>query len=300
MGKLKFEVEQSTGIIRGNFEEIKKEIAERMSEYDGAIFTEKSKTLGKVIIADLRKQKKEIDDTRKEVKSMWLMPYNDFETKIKELQQLIDAPIELIDRQIKEMEEQRIEKKKAAIREAYDAMSRQAEFAPPLQRIYDTKWENATVKMPTIENLMAESLSEINADLLSIKNMKSESVPEAVEMYKKDFNLAKAITYINNYETQKIEILRREEAKQREKEEWNRRQEIERVRAEERARIAEEQNIRREAVEELKVIDEVSAAPLITKESLRVIYTVVATKEELEEVETALTSLGIYYERRDV
>lgn len=300
MKNLKFEVEQSTGILNGNFEEIKKEVAERMKEFDGAIFTEGSKTLGKAIMADLRKQKKEIDDSRKQVKAQWLMPYNDFELKVKELLQLIDTPIELIDRQIKEMEEQRIEKKNFAIREVYNTMSRQVEFAPPLQAIYDVKWENATVKMPTIENLMAESLNEINADLLSIKNMKSEAVAEAVEMYKRDFNLAKAITYINNYETQKIEILKREEAKQREKDEWNHRQELERVRAEERARITEEQNIRREAVEELKVINEASAAPLITKESLRVIYTVVATAEELEEVETALTSLGIYYERKDV
>lgn len=300
MGKLKFEVEQSTGIIRGNFEEIKKQIAERMSEYDGAVFTEKSKTLGKVILADLRKQKKEIDDTRKDVKSLWLMPYNDFETKIKELLLLIDAPIELIDRQIKEMEEQRILKKKEEIRTAFQELTEGLGDILTLNKIYDTKWENATVKIPAIREAIKVYADKVNTELSTINSMTSEAVPKALEMYKGNLNLAAAVTYINNYEAQKKEILKREEAKQREKDEWNRRQEIERVRAEERARIAEEQNIRREAVEELKVIDEVSAAPLITKESLRVIYTVVATAEELEEVETALTSLGIYYERRDV
>ena len=80
--------------------------------------------------------------------------------------------------------------------------------------------------------------------------------------------------------------------------------EIDRIRREERERIAEEERIRnqarQEAVEEIKTVDDAAAAPLACEASRKVIYTVVATPEELEEIETALTSLGIYYERKDV
>ncbi|WP_347025187.1 DUF1351 domain-containing protein [Hungatella hathewayi] len=44
MSELKFEVAQTNGIIKVNFEELEKGLKEKLSEYEGAVFTEESKT----------------------------------------------------------------------------------------------------------------------------------------------------------------------------------------------------------------------------------------------------------------
>ena len=92
--------------------------------------------------------------------------------------------------------------------------------------------------------------------------------------------------------------------KQKRRRSWRSKKEIEKIRREERARIAEEERIRneakREAVEEIKTVDEAAAAPLTEKHSMKVLYVVVGTMEELQEVEMAFNSWGLYYERKDV
>ena len=47
-------------------------------------------------------------------------------------------------------------------------------------------------------------------------------------------------------------------------------------------------------------MDEAAAAPLTEKHSMKVVYVVVGTMEELQEVEMAFNSWGLYYERKDV
>ena len=42
------------------------------------------------------------------------------------------------------------------------------------------------------------------------------------------------------------------------------------------------------------------AAELTTEESKTVVFTVKATDDEIVEIEMALTSLGVYFERKDV
>ncbi|MFR1846638.1 hypothetical protein [[Clostridium] scindens] len=69
--------------------------------------------------------------------------------------------------------------------------------------------------------------------------------------------------------------------------------------------MAQEQQIReaarRDTVEELKTVDETLAGVWpVAPEAKRVIYTVLGTESELEELETALNSLGLYFERKDV
>ena len=107
-----------------------------------------------------------------------------------------------------------------------------------------------------------------------------------------------------DYKARKKEILAQQERREAERAEALRREEIEKIRREERARIAEEERIRkeakREAVEEIKTVDEAAAAPLTEKQSMKVVYVVVGTMEELQEVEMAFNSWGLYYERKDV
>jgi len=290
---IKFEVQQKNGEISFNFTDIKEKIENKVKEYEGAIFTEESKATAKGEIASLRRLKKDIDDSRKEVKKRWMAPYLDFEERVKQLLGIVDKPICLIDGQVQAFEQKRISEKRDSIRSAYaDLIGDMREFLP-LEKIYNTKWENATVKMPAIKKEITERIAATYKEVQTIKMMESESTGKALEIYKSTLDLSEAVGYINRYESQKAEILRCDN-------ESERREERERIRAEERERIESEKKIREETIQEIKTVDMESAAPLVCDQSVTVIYTVVGTPEELRELETALTSLGLYYERKSV
>lgn len=305
MNDLKFDVALTNGVIKVDFNAVEQEVNARVAEFDGAIVTEESKAFGKRVVADLRKFRTNIVDSNKLVKAEYMKPYDEFKSRVDELLQKIDKPINQINDQIKEMEAVRVAKRKVDIQALYDGVIGEMLEYLPLEKIYDPKWENASVKLPAVKKAMIEVIGKAYEEVTTIKNMDSEAVPKALEMYKRDLSLANAVKYINNYESQRLEILRREEEKKRDLE-------IERIRREERERVAQEQQIReearRETVEQLKSVDEERAAayaPVYTQisepvKTRRVLYTVVGTEEELEELETALNSLGLYFERKDV
>ncbi|MCD7967814.1 MAG: DUF1351 domain-containing protein [Clostridiaceae bacterium] len=298
MSELKFEVAQTNGIIKVNFEELENGLREKLAEYEGAVFTEESRTTAKGELANLRKLRKEIEDSRKQVKAEWMKPYDAFKVRVDGLLEIVDKPVNLIDSQLKEMEAVRVAKRKEDIQALYDSVIGEMQEYLSLEKIYDTKWENSSVKLPAVKKAMIELIGKVYEEVTTIKNMDSEVVPKALEMYKRDLSLANAVRYINNYESQRLEILRREEEKKRDLE-------IERIRREERERVAQEQQIReetrRETVDELKSVDESLAGVWpVAPEAKKVIYTVLGTESELEELETALNSLGLYFERKDV
>lgn len=298
MSELKFEVVQTAGVINANFEEYEQQIKAEVSEYEGALFTEDSKAFGKKVIAEMRKKRASVVEATRQVKTEWLKPYDEFKVQVDGLLQYVDKHINDIDSQLKEMEAVRVAKRKADIKALYDSVIGEMLEYLPLEKIYDLKWENASVKLPAVKKAMIEAIGKVYEEVTTIKNMDSEVIPKALEMYKRDLSLANAVKYINNYESQRLEILRREEEKKRDLE-------IERIRREERERVAQEQQIReaarRDTVEELKTVDETLAGVWpVEPEAKRVIYTVLGTESELEELETALNSLGLYFERKDV
>ena len=298
MSELKFEVVQTAGVINANFEEYEQQIKAEVSEYEGALFTEDSKAFGKKVIAEMRKKRASVVEATRQVKTEWLKPYDEFKVQVDGLLQYVDKHINDIDSQLKEMEAVRVAKRKADIQALYDSVIGEMLDYLPLEKIYDSKWENASVKLPAVKKAMIEVIGKSYEEVTTIKNMDSEAVPKALEMYKRDLSLANAVKYINNYESQRLEILRREEEKKRDLE-------IERIRREERDRVAQEQQIReetrRETVDELKSVDESLAGVWpVAPEAKKVIYTVLGTESELEELETALNSLGLYFERKDV
>ena len=76
--------------------------------------------------------------------------------------------------------------------------------------------------------------------------MNSESEDKAIEVYKNNLDLAEAITYINQFEQQKRDIIAREEEMHRKEEEARvRREEREKLEAEQKARAAVEEERRR-------------------------------------------------------
>jgi hypothetical protein len=224
MEEIRVNVEQKNGVIGFNFEEIKEKLNSELEIYKNMIFTEDSKTEAKKTIASLRKLKKSVNDKKLEVKKSFMIPYTNFEAQVKELDNLIDEPINFINNQVEEFERRRVEEKKSLISEIYtEIMAEHVEASGylPLQRIYDSKWENATTTKKAITEAIAERVDHVEKDLGIIRSMGSEFEDKGIEKYKATLELSDAIEVMNQYQKQKEEILRRqeEEAKRKAEEE---------------------------------------------------------------------------------
>lgn len=249
MEEVRAVIVQQEGTVSCNFEEVEGYIKERLKEYDGAIFTEESKGYAKKELAKLRAEKKELNDNLRDAKKKYMAPWDAFEPKAKELINLFDEPITLIDGQVKAFEEDRIAQKKALIEAIYTELVGDLADIIPLERIYNPKWENATMKEKAIREEVLAQATAARIALDTIHGMHSDAETKALDVFKQTLSLPEAISCINAYEAQKAEILRKEQERKRE-------EELERIRREEREKleaerkVLEEQEAQRRAAEE--------------------------------------------------
>lgn len=310
MNELNIKINQQPALIEINFEEIKTSLEAELSGYENAVFTTESKDIAKSTLASLRAKKKELDEARKKIKKEYMKPYDKFDAQCKELLSLFDKPILLIDRQIKEFDEARKEEKRAKIKQAYDEIAAGFEDFLPLSRIYDAKWENATTSMKSIKDSLMEMVKSVRTALDSIKAMHSECEERAIEEYKKNLSLSDAMAYITQYEKQKAEILIREQQRQREEAERVRQAEIQKAVEVERAKVIQEQlpqsntpecEPKQMSFDDIWTPDDSEFSdelPFIQPgKTVKAIYTVIAAPEELEQVEMAFNSIGIYFQK---
>lgn len=218
MEEVRAVITQQEGTVSCNFEEVEAYIKDRLKEYDGAIFTEESKGYAKKELAKLRAEKKELNDNLRDAKKKYMAPWDTFEPKVKELINLFDEPITLIDGQVKAFEEDRIVQKKALIEAIYTELVGDLADIIPLERIYNPKWENATTKEKAIREEVLAQATAARIALDTIRGMRSDAESKALDVYKQTLSLPEAISCINAYEAQKAEILRKEQERQREEE----------------------------------------------------------------------------------
>lgn len=330
MNEIQVVVNQQPGTIQLNYEDIEAMLRKTLSFYKGAVVTEEGKTAAKKEVAYLRKLKKSIDDRRKEVKKEWNQPYEEFNAKVMALMSMIDEPIILIDQQVKAFDEKQRREKREKIRDLYEEIVGDIKEYLSFERAYQSSWENVSTSMKKVREELQARIDTVSKDILTISSMQSEAVPEALSIYKHSLDAMEAVRHINQYEAQKQRILELERQRKAEEEERRRQAELEWVRAEERKRIEEEERIRREAEEraaekfnvhagemqeekehEAEVLEkeaegfsleetkEDEELPFEQPSTKTVFYKVVATPEELEQVEMAFNSLGIYFSRRD-
>lgn len=305
--ELKLDIKQNPGTITLNFEEIEKAVDERLAEYKGAVFTEDAKDIAKKELASLRKFKKDFESVRKAAKNQWMEPYMEFEAQVKKLTAKIDEPIALIDSQVKEFEATRKAERRALIMNAYEELIGDIAEYTPLEKIWRSQWENASVSMKAVKKEMADLISAAQAAVTALSTMQSDAAPEALGVFRDSQDITKAIAYIQDYEARKKRILEIEAERKRkeaEAEEARRRAEEVRLEAEKQRLEAEKQRMA-ERVAELEaataaIVDPVGDEdlPFETPTTQTVFYRIVATGEEIEQIDTILNSIGVFWERR--
>lgn len=297
MQEINLLVEQKDGSIETNFEEIKAALAAGLEEYKGMVFTAESQPEAKKTVASLRKLKKAMNDRRIEIKKKFMEPYTNFEAQVKELDKLIDEPIDFISGQIEEFERRRVEAKKAMICEIYTGIMAEhgtvMEYLP-LDRIYDSRWENSTTTQKAITEAITAHVEHVEKDLDTIRAMESEFEDKGLAKYRATLELSDAITAMNQYQKQKEEILRRQaEEEQRKAEEEARRAAEEEQR---KAALVHEEPVVPEVVPDV-ALEEEKAVRSATAPEGTVRYEVVADPFQIAQLEAAMREYGIKFRR---
>lgn len=187
---LKIEEYQLPAEIQFNFDEIKLEISEKLKKFENLVYTDDQVKDAKSDRASLNKLKKALQDEKIRRKKEYLKPFEDFENKINEIIKLIDAPVSLIDKQVKEFEE----KKKADKRIEIGAFWETTEHPEwlTLAKIFDERWLNASYSMKQIKEDINGWIEKLNSDLKTLQQLEDFSF-EAIETYKRSLDLNQAI-----------------------------------------------------------------------------------------------------------
>ncbi len=233
-------VNKNLGTIDSNLDAVKASIESYIKDYENYAVSEDTVKDSKKLVSDLRKQQKALDAERMHIKKDWNAPFTEWEKKAKDVIALYDKPILLINDQLLKFEEDRKSKKRADIRVAYVEvvaaidMNNELEDYCPIEKIYDSKWENASVSMKSIKEEIQQKLEAVGMQIDTIRSMESEFEDKGMEEFKKTLNLQSAVQLMNQYKKQKEEILARQEEERKAKEERER-LEAERIAAEQRA-----------------------------------------------------------------
>lgn len=258
MDEIRTIITQESAQITCNFEQVEQAIQSVLAEYKGAVFTEESKAYAKKIVASLRAQKKALQDNLREEKKKYMLPWDEVETQAKRLINMFDEPINLINSQVQAFDEKRIVEKKQLIEHIYfELVPDDLSSYIPMSQIYNPKWENVTVKEKEIRKEITEISLRTKKDIETISSMESDVVSKALSIYQTSLDLTEAVSYINNYERQKQEILaKKQERKQQEEEERIRREEREKMLAEQRAKEEQEEALRQAELEKNAAVEQ--------------------------------------------
>lgn len=272
-----------------NLEALKNELAPKLEQYKNLVVTEDSIKEAKNDKANLNKLKKAISDQRISIKKQYMEPYMLLEAQCKELDSLIDEPIQLIDKQIKVFEEIEKNEKFTELSKAFNAMDLPDWI--DIGDVLNPKWENKTQKLETLKAEMKANSDKLLKEMAEIDKL-YENFPHKIaiiDKYKQEKDFSQTMVY-----AKKLEF------------EYNREQELKaqllKAAEEEKAKQAENaQNAPEAASAKSDVITppaEPTAVPVEPEQAPKIItgkFEVSGTAEQIKALATFMKSNGIKF-----
>ena len=184
-------------VIEFNYEELKDVITAKTSYYETLVYNDNQIKDAKSDRSELNKFKKALNDERIRREKEYLAPFQDFKDKVNELIAIIDKPVAVIDRQIKEYEENERKAKRAEIEAYFNGELREdITTIPPewlkLDAIFIAQWLNKSYSMAGIKDDIKAKVKEILESLVTLADL-PEYGYEATEVYKTSLDMNKAI-----------------------------------------------------------------------------------------------------------
>lgn len=177
--------------IEFNFEELKKELTDKVQFYETLVYTDDQIKQAKADKAALNKLKKALNDERIRREKEYMVPFNAFKAKVNEILAIIEKPVAVIDRQVKEYEKKEEQDKRVRIIELFDELPNKPEWLR-VEQIWDPRWLNKSVSFRMIGDNMLGWCGRIDTELRTIRSL-VEGAFEAEEVYKKTLDLGQAV-----------------------------------------------------------------------------------------------------------
>lgn len=222
MNEISVIVKQNPGAVSWNFQEIKSNLEEQLKVFENTVYDDDSIKSAKTDIASLRALSKTIEDRRKEVKEKCLEPYYTIiEPQAKELTALINKPIAAINAQVQDYEKRRKEKVRAEI-DAYWLQKvpvlPKAIWQKAHDRIYDSRWENATATKKSWKDGIDSGIQQIAGDIETIQSFASKYESDMLQVFYNSLSLQDAIRKMNDLNAQEQRILEQQRREREERE----------------------------------------------------------------------------------
>lgn len=310
MAELNFVVDQTAletvknTKLTANFDEMKEALTEFIEPYTQLIVSEDAIAEAKADRAKINAVAKHVDDYRKLVKKVYTEPLKQFEDKCKELVSICDQGKNNIDYQLAEFEEKRKQEKLASMQEYFVAVCKtmsDPEYVT-FEMALHPKWENKGTSLEECQKYMTEVLQKNDAEVKTIRNLKSEWETSLLNEYQKSHDLL-AVLSLNEQLTEKA---RQEAERKRKEQEERERKQAELERQREEAKKATETASEVEVVQTGQFIteDELKKAITEDQESGQPItvsvcifaFKVSGTIDDITAVKQFMDSKGIRYE----
>lgn len=196
-----------------NYEELKTAAKASMEKYDNLFYTDDQIKTAKADRANLNNFIKVLDGKRKEIKEKCLAPYTAFETKIKELQNLVEEPVARIDMQVKTYENGKKSEKKTEIVRYYKENALEIADLIEFEQIFDERWLNSSVSIASVNKDIDTRIEQIRNDFRAIATLNSEFTMQIKDKYLQTLNLSAALQENERLTTQKAKIQQYEQSK---------------------------------------------------------------------------------------
>lgn len=158
-------IEKKEGVLLTNIDKLETFVQEKLKEYTPDNYKGDADA-AKKDRATLNTSKKSLSQERIKVIKELMKPFEDFETRCKALEKNIDAAALALDEIVKAKEAAEKEVKRAGITEFFN--TRQFSLVP-LEKIFDDKWLNKTVKMKAVQEEIDAKIKKIYADIKTIE-----------------------------------------------------------------------------------------------------------------------------------
>lgn len=196
--------------IQWNYEEVKLWVENGLARYQGVVYDETQMAVAKKDRANLNKLVQAIDAKRKEMKAMYLKPYEEFETQAKELTAMVKKTSGEIDTQVKAFEDARRQEKRLEIEKLYAAMIGPLADLVPYSRLHETRWLNVSCSMGTVSEELGRKIDRITSGLKSIDtlNLAPDMEKTIKGVFLRNFDLAAALAERERIEKEQADLER--------------------------------------------------------------------------------------------
>ena len=188
MSNMELITRQEPGLVEfHNFEDLKTILEAELVRYQNIAYSEEDLKEAKADQKKLKDLKKAIDEKRKEIKKIYMQPYEIVELQTKELIALIDEPLKAIAAYLDSAKEAEKAQKRNEIRVFYDQESAPlGELADSLfenSAFWNPKWDLKSTKAKVWQDEIRAKIAQAAADVSSLQNAGGSYAPALVAKY---------------------------------------------------------------------------------------------------------------------